>query len=53
MTAMSVLIFALVVMWSQRVLTQQLEIAQHSALMNVYDGLGSFALANAKPPTGS
>jgi hypothetical protein len=42
--SMTVLFFSLVATsWLHWVLTQPLEPAQHDALMNVYDGLGSFA----------
>lgn len=33
----------LVLCWSHSVLTQPLDVNQYDALMNVYDGLGSFA----------
>jgi hypothetical protein len=39
------LVFSLVATsWLHWVLTQPLESTQHNALMNVYDGLGSFVL---------
>jgi hypothetical protein len=46
------LVFSLLASMTPWVLTQQLEMPQHAALMDVYNGIGSSALRQ-HPPTGA